>query len=112
MGADFLVVATEMPRESSKIAVLSKIAFEIQDIPIKTVFDILDDLVGDSYGDPRGELYDLLKEAYDYLWGRPRDVATLNLGGQDYWLAGGMSWGDDPSEAFTMICRIDRFSIR
>jgi hypothetical protein len=33
-----------------------------------------------------------------------RDVTTLDLGGLTYALAGGMSWGDDPSEAWGDGC--------
>ncbi|MHB1762658.1 MAG: hypothetical protein ACYCS4_07965 [Acidimicrobiales bacterium] len=33
-----------------------------------------------------------------------REVSILNLGGATYLITGGMSWGDDPTDAFKWIC--------
>lgn len=45
------------------------------------------------------------------LWAEPRDVTTLTLCGRTYWLAGGSTWGDDPSEAFTSLSLLANLGI-
>ena len=48
-----------------------------------------------------------LDMALTELFGYRRDVATLGFGGRDYWLSGGMSGGDAPTDAYEWIAALD-----
>lgn len=47
-----------------------------------------------------------LHAALDELAGYRRDVAELDFGGRPYWVTGGMSWGDTPTDAFEWIAAL------
>lgn len=97
MGADFLFAITEyIPNDSPEREALYKKINRITD------FDFpFDDI------DPEINLEEYLTEAFEYLDCPGRDLAILELKGSYYWLAGGMSWGDVPSQACDYIWFID-----
>ena len=45
--------------------------------------------------------------ALDVLLDGPRDVADAQFGGRRYWVTGGMSWGDSPTDSFDAVCVFD-----
>lgn len=52
------------------------------------------------------DLREALHSALDELAGWRRDVAELEFGGRPYWLTGGMSWGDTPTDAYESIAAL------
>jgi len=43
--------------------------------------------------------------------GYRRDVTTMQFAGHDYWLTGGMSWGETPTDAYERIAALDRIGL-
>jgi hypothetical protein len=62
-------------------------------------------------GEERTELVQELREALhgalDQLLGYRRDVTELQFGERRYWLTGGMSWGDTPTDAYEWVAALD-----
>jgi hypothetical protein len=55
----------------------------------------------------RGALHEALNE----VLGERRDVSAIEFGGRTYWLTGGLSWGDSPTEAFDAIAALDSIKL-
>lgn len=53
------------------------------------------------------DLRSALHGALTELCGNRRDVAFVTFDGRRYWLTGGMSWGDAPTDAFEWIVAFD-----
>ncbi|MBN9605007.1 MAG: hypothetical protein J0G30_00135 [Actinomycetales bacterium] len=48
-----------------------------------------------------------LHAALEAVVGYRRDVAEMQFGGRYYWITGGMSWGDTPTEAYEAIAALN-----
>ena len=47
------------------------------------------------------EVVERIDEAFDNIWNQPsRETGLVMLEGKQYFLTGGMSWGDDPTDIF------------
>jgi len=56
---------------------------------------------GDDITPP--EIVDLTLVALGYLSKPYRDFSVMKFGDQEYWISGGMSWGDNPTDAYEHI---------
>lgn len=59
----------------------------------------------------REQVRETLHYALAELLGGRRDVACLLFGGRPYWLTGGMSWGDTPTDAFEWIAALEHIAL-
>ena len=41
----------------------------------------------------------------------PDDIAVMTMHGQSYWITGGMSWGDTPTDSFLLVTLLDALDI-
>lgn len=48
-----------------------------------------------------------LHQALTELLGYRRDVTSMDFGGRCYWLTGGMSWGDTPTDSYEWIAALN-----
>lgn len=53
------------------------------------------------------DLREALHAALDEVLGGRRDVTTMQFAGRDYWLTGGMSWGDTPTDAYEWVSALN-----
>lgn len=53
------------------------------------------------------DIREALHGALTEVFGQRRDMAELGLGGRDYWVSGGMSGGDAPTDAYEWIAALD-----
>ena len=63
----------------------------------------------DDYGNTKESIADSLDEYINCDFGSSREVGTLGIRGVTYLVTGGMSWGDEPTEAYGHLCRLDMF---
>ena len=61
----------------------------------------------DDYERALDKARECLKEVYDYYERGSRDTVTMNLDGNRWLISGGMSWGDDPTDAFRPLAVVD-----
>lgn len=61
----------------------------------------------DFVGDCHQAVYDELADAYSYLFDDPYDLGYLTVNGEDYWVSGGVTSGDDPTEAYSAIWKLE-----
>lgn len=106
MGADFnyALCAKITDRETAEKRILSLSNERILEISSdlcddNDIYDMEESVAAVTY---RGRLLSDL----DYVYGDRRDVGALILDGKNYVLTGGMSWGDDPTEAYWPLARI------
>lgn len=106
MGADFTYALC--PREVDKDTALRRI-LEMTDNQIRQVMiDLGDDYDFDDTDLKDVQLYrDTLVMDLECVYGGYRDTATLVLDGKFYVLTGGMSWGEEPTDSYRSIWRID-----
>jgi len=99
MGADLLIVAAR--RED--LAVLHARVDETHDQLIADGWENAHGWRSDDVAEMRGDAHAALEDLFNQ---RRRDVDELLLDGTWWWVTGGMSWGDDPTDAwggFTML---------
>jgi hypothetical protein len=105
MGADFIGTFIKVPTVPQDDALAALAA--IND-------DTLDELFADVRGYSPGEddedessrvfFADMLIELYvNILNGDRKDVAEWTIGGEQYLVTGGMTWGDTPTESYDVI---------
>lgn len=41
----------------------------------------------------------------------PRDVTTLTVNGEEYWVTGGLTWGDPPTDSFWFIEALEEIQL-
>lgn len=76
----------------------------IDDLDDRDVENIVDGLGGE--GDVLPEARDWLKERVAELEGERRDTIRINLYEHDVIITAGMSWGDDPTDAWSAVCAL------
>lgn len=119
MGADFLLVAVKnefLPQDQLDVRIdalsdkqLAEVRYDrIGEEHIPTEDEVATrswEPIGYDQEDWRNDVRLYLKEcaAEIFFNDSRRDTMQLNLSGDDWVFAGGMSWGDDPSDAFRMI---------
>lgn len=95
MGNDLLLVA-------AKVEDLSVLHKRIGEATIDQLSMASDMLTGDDVTDEDASAFrKRLHVIVEDLFGDPRrDVVVKRIEGVEYWFTGGMSWGDDPCDAF------------
>lgn len=139
MGADMLIAAAAAPHipdedtlrrnDPDLLRILEQIGqARIQHLPDKTIADVLTvceisfaenmDVVDGFYDDPETPVdvpEGMIRAAREGLAGfspfRNREVGSLRRGGRDYFVTGGMSWGDAPTDAFDYILLMDEVDL-
>lgn len=107
MGADFLYGICEIPVDAQGKSldaevVERKLHAVVSAMSAEDVEYMLLERYGEEEGD-REELVKKLLESFNYLDAGGRDVGFLELKGTRYWISGGMSGGDTPTEAMDHI---------
>jgi hypothetical protein len=109
MGADMLVASVREYHRRS----LTKLNEIIDAFPSEEAARIYRDVEGEEYGNLYSEegvtvlehVQEKLREAVSAIRGGSREVTYLEYAGDSYtvilWITGGMSWGDEPTEAFS-----------
>jgi hypothetical protein len=122
MGADMLLYHCECPTSYTKAKPV--VEYRIENIDDDTLDMIADELLFHEDCDAEeidleeDDLYNLdnlhaiqsramvrrrIKEAVDEIWHPRRDVVYLTLKDTLYMFSGGMSWGDEPSDACSLL---------
>ena len=122
MGADMLLYHCECPTSYTKAKPV--VEYRIENIDDDTLDMIADELLFHEDYDTEeidleeDDLYKLdeldtiqsramvrrrIKEAVDEIWHPRRDVVYLTLKDTLYMFSGGMSWGDEPSDACSLL---------
>jgi hypothetical protein len=110
MGADFLFAITEVPVDENN----NFLSLEEQLDRLRTFvscqsddwagFDYLEELAVFDYHDSlREEYIETMTDALKYVNAEYRDTAIIQLKDTYYWLSGGLSYGDEPTEACNHI---------
>ena len=62
---------------------------------------------GTTYPPEESDYLTALEDSLDYLWELPNDMTSwVDSAGLPFWITGGMSGGDSPTESFDHIIRI------
>jgi len=103
MGADLILVAAAVPQDPSTVP------DRIDTLDSDKLLDLVDDyapwVMEDKDTDigAIAEIRAYLVEAWDIVSGDRRDVVQMRFDGRWYYLTGGMTWGDDPSDAYDSL---------
>lgn len=96
MGADFIFAIHERIENPEDLREKAKLLSE------EDLDRMAEEVLGTDEHDEhsREHILDLLNQGIDIASGQQRrDTGLVRLRGQDYVLTGGMSWGEDPTEA-------------
>jgi len=104
MGADLILAVAPVERDFGealkRIDTMTEV--ELNEVAeLRYGFPLEDDADGMTTEDVREEIRLAFRAIADDDW--RRDVVTLTFGDDSYYVTGGMSWGDSPTEAFGMI---------
>lgn len=112
MGADFLVAALVHDRD---------VTLNWDAVP-EAVSNLSEEALvnglGGAYGEApealstaRAQVRDLFGDLRNLLEGEhsPRDVTSIEVRGATVILSGGMSWGDEPTDTFALLCNVGYF---
>jgi hypothetical protein len=105
MGAEFLFAHANLTNHKTLDSWADSLRVRIDYLPSEDLQETALEIVGEEL--PDQEIRDLLYESVDYLAAAPRDAMIVQIAGKDILVAGGMSWDDDPSEAWTHLVRLD-----
>jgi len=116
MGADFIFDICAVPGVSGDEFEAECKKF-VDGLSKEAVWDYLENIQGGFMNTPgasdeenlayaKKEMLESLVEAEKALQGNRRDLTVLTLNGADYFLTGGMSWGDDPTDAYQYVHRL------
>ena len=101
MGADLILAATQVPKDAEEaIRRIDRLnSEEIEYIrDYGGLWDFTDEEVREA----------LNSAASDILAGPEyRDLAVMTFGGKEYFISGGMSWGDDPTDSFRPVMLLE-----
>jgi hypothetical protein len=107
MGAEFIFAITKYVDPGVRELFTRRVDTLTQDARDVIIDSFLSESVPQD-SDGIEEIKELLQEAFKHLdVDESRDFAVVELDGVPYWLAGGMTWGDTPSEACDYIWLID-----
>jgi len=124
MGADFTYAVCKIPVDTNNTMILSgdnlkravkqrflKLADE-GDLFLRTLEDC-----GVLYSEDEENVQEIVAQKADEIadflanYGVLRDVSDLHLEGKHYFITGGMSWGDEPTDSYPTINLIDALGI-
>jgi hypothetical protein len=119
MGADFTYAICKIPVDTNNTMILSgdnlKRAVKQRFLKLADEDDLFTRTLEDCgvYADDAERVNSLADEIADFLvnHGVLRDVLDLHLDGKHYFITGGMSWGDEPTDSFPTINLIDALGI-
>lgn len=112
MGADFIFALTRKP---SDISVTRQ---KISELTLDDCLRLADEVMGWNIDHPEGleflaaDVRTRLHEALTALSeSQPRSVGIMTIKGEQYWITGGMSWGDSPTDTFDDIMFLDHSGV-
>jgi hypothetical protein len=119
MGADFTYAICKIPVDTNNTMILSgdnlKRAVKQRFLKLSVEEDLFTRTLEDCgvYADDAERVNSLADEIADFLanYGVLRDVSDLHLDGKHYFITGGMSWGDEPTDSYPTINLIDALGI-
>jgi len=102
MGGDFMEVHCEAPGDN--VDGLRAVVDKVLSLSNNDIDYFADEVLGGwDEGDKRAFVLQTAIEFYNDLSEMPRDMDYLFIGGKRYWLTGGISWGDFPTDSFAKI---------
>lgn len=102
MGGEFMSVHCEAPEND--VDALRAITNCVLSLDEKAIDYFAQEVLGEWEGsNNRAIVLQAAIEAYDHVSSMPRDMDYLFVGGKRYWLTGGLSWGDFPTDSFAKI---------
>ena len=109
MGADFMLIIVPVVED-----VQARIETAIKALPDEAVesleeYGFYPDRYAKNNEDWRQALIDWMSWEFEQLPGS-REVAEVVLDGKSYWATGGMSWGEDPTNAWQALLLIEFFN--
>ena len=124
MGADFTFAICKIPIDTTakmlmngdnlKRAVTERfLKISCEDDLFLTTLEDCGVLYSEDDEDVKSIVADKATEVADFLtsgW-ESRDTATMQLDGNYYYITGGMSWGDEPTDSYPVINLIDALGI-
>jgi hypothetical protein len=102
MGADFLLACAPVRSADEWAEIWGKLKHEMSAEDINYL--AYDQLGEWDCDDPLQVIEDALPEAIERCTDEWRDVSTINLGTGWYYVTGGMSGGDSPTDCFDQMC--------
>jgi len=124
MGADFTFAICNIPVDTNNTMILSGdnlkravterfLKISREDNLFLTTLEDCGVLYSEDDEDVESIIADKANEVADFLsnYGLLRDVADLHLEGKHYFITGGMSWGDEPTDSYDIINLIDALGI-
>jgi hypothetical protein len=60
---------------------------------------------------PQAQLHAWAAESIRRLFRNQRQVSTIDIGGRSWWITGGLSWGDIPTDAWNPIEMLYRYNL-
>lgn len=105
MGADFTLAICErsVPLTTAKERLMT-----LDNTKLGVLWHGYDSDTVDDDEDYVSLLLEDLEICYDL---ERRDTTTVRLDGKEYVMTGGMSWGDEPTEAFWSVDRVDQLGV-
>lgn len=109
MGADFL--GAVCPMEISRAEAKERLRKYKEDILLDHLSDFFakefeDDEDGTPYEQALRWVDQCIDETYDYVERGSRETDVFHYKGVTFLMTGGMSWGDDPTDAFAPISTV------
>lgn len=102
MGADFIGAYCKAPKD--ELTAIKVLADLVISLPEESINYFADEVLGCWEDDNKyAVVLNGAVRAFTYLSSYPRDADVWFLEGNQYWVSGGMSWGDTPTEAFNHI---------
>lgn len=106
MGADLLIISVPYPSDKDW-----KPDFERGRAFIKELREEWEK-GGQSDAEEEAESLESYLDEFEEIWeGGRRDTTTHTFGAQDAIITGGMSWGDNPTESYSVISYLDEYNV-
>ena len=101
MGADFIFALCRL--EVDKDTAMTRLNL----LTPKDIARLWDDDLDQDERDYKEEA----ENAIETVFASRRDTGELHIKGSIYAITGGMSWGDDPTDSFADICKVDMLGV-
>jgi hypothetical protein len=115
MGADFVVATLYATRENlaREIERTKKRIGKLKEKDCGFAEDMLGSPLGEdlTLEDLKKGLIDDCDLVFQAMLGNRRDGIYIEIGGYDVLIAGGETWGDDPSDTYSAINRLDQSGV-
>jgi len=108
MGADLTLGITKIERSFEEAVKALK---ELEPESVYNAVSYWFDVDEYDYDEALAKAIECLKEVYGYYEHGSRDTAVLTLDGKRWLITGGMSWGDDPTDAFRPIALMEDLGV-